>query len=500
MSKKNLVFSTILLLAIVSVSFLSLSPVNTDNVVDTEKVDDNIETLQNPKSSGYDITERWNSTTTSIVRSVAVSANGQYMAVVTEVGAGGEILFYNTSDHSGMPMWNITQLTWSFTDVAISDDGEYFAAMADDIVILFKGKTQEDIWFLDGRWGDPEPFQFNSIDISGDGSLIAVGFSNGNNEGGIMLYNNSAASLGLGENKTYEFEWLGGPLDPVNSVAISSNGQYVVVGTQNITNIDTVFFWNNTDYVYHETFRDPMWSYNTTFHVNSVAISGKGDHIVAGGYELLIGSEIFLFNNSADNGKPQWDHALIDIRILSVAISEDNGEYIAAGGNYEDDGGRVYMFNRSNYDGQPMWEYNNLDDVLSVDITADGEYIVAGTYFSSYGRVCLFNKSSDGEKKPEWEHEDSYDYYSVSISSHGNYIGAGGTYSGGQGKAHLFYHARPIPTGGGLPAGDDDDDDDDTDVMVVVVVIIVIASIGGVVVVIIVLIKKGIIDISKLKR
>jgi hypothetical protein len=51
------------------------------------------------------------------------------------------------------------------------------------------------------------------------------------------------------------------------------------------------------------------------------------------------------------------------------------------------------------------------------------------------------------------------------------------------------------------PIGDDDDDDDDEGLdMGIVIVIIILASVGAGVVVIAVLIKKGIIDISKLKR
>ena len=42
MSKNNLIFSSILLLAIVSISFISLSFINTNNAVDNEENDDKI--------------------------------------------------------------------------------------------------------------------------------------------------------------------------------------------------------------------------------------------------------------------------------------------------------------------------------------------------------------------------------------------------------------------------------------------------------------------------
>ena len=136
MSKHNLIFSTLLLLAILSVSYLSISSINTKSVVENGQTNDNIEISLNPKSSSYAVTERWNDTTTSIVRSVAVSANGKYMVAVTDAGAGSEILFYNTSNHDGIPMWSVNTVD-DINSVAISGTGKYIAVAGDNYTLLY---------------------------------------------------------------------------------------------------------------------------------------------------------------------------------------------------------------------------------------------------------------------------------------------------------------------------------------------------------------------------
>ena len=82
--------------------------------------------LSFPESSGYTVTERWNDTTIENVNKVAVSADGNYMAVVTQnpaVGGEAEISFYNTSDHDGIPEWTDNLGAFNFDSLAISDNG-----------------------------------------------------------------------------------------------------------------------------------------------------------------------------------------------------------------------------------------------------------------------------------------------------------------------------------------------------------------------------------------
>ena len=465
MSKKNLIFSILLLIWFISACYLSVSPVKTGVEVDDDQDDLNITILSTPKSSGYAVKERWNDTTVGSVTCVAVSANGKYMAVATEDNlAGGETLFfYNTSNHDGRPMWSYLAPT-NWTSLAISDDGSYIVAgtQVHHVAVLLNsslpdpGEEKKEIWMV--TLND----DVNSVDISADGKLIVVGGDNpGPSSGMVCLYNNSYSS-----SKSDEYLWICSPDDHVVSVAISADGNYVVAGTDYTAGPPSpqVMLFDTTKYALPG--KVPIWDDYTGYNISSVAISAKGEYVVAGTVNQSAKPEVFVFSNAASGALELGDDRGDIQNIISVAISAD-GEYIATGGSANSgSGGYITLYNRSGYTHEPMWEYKSNDGVTSVDITADGKYIVAGTnYTKSTGdinenTIFLFNKSDDGEKHPEWYFNTSYDVNSVSISSWGNYIGAGGDSSSGE--AFLFYHARPIPriiSGNG--GGDDDDDDEE---------------------------------------
>ncbi len=463
MTKNNVIFSIILLFVFISACYLSVSPVKTGVEVDDDQKNVDLTSLSTPKSSGYAITERWNNTSNKIVNVVAVSADGKYMVAVTDLDTGDEIFFYNTSDHDGDPMWSF-DATFNIDSLAISADGKYVVAgsAGGQIALLFNstvpdpGNNKQYVWQL-----IPNPqADVTSVDISADGKYIVAGV--GNN---VFLYNNSYPSAGI--NKFSEYEWVNDTDSEVRSVAISSDGKYVVAGILT-GGFDSVFFWNTTEYDYNQE-HAPMWSYDCGEDVNSVAISGKGEYVAAGTVTNGGGEELFLFNKSAVGQKqPEWsfEHSQ---QITSVAMSAD-GKYIAAGGGtiIPNGQGQVYLFNNSKP--QQEWEYGTEGLVNSVDISADGKYTIVGTNYQQgstvdkYNTIFLFNKSAEASKKPEWYFNASDDVNSVSMSAWGNYIAAGGTYAPGNGKAHLFYHARPIPPAfRPYIAGDDDDDDDEAE-------------------------------------
>ncbi|TFG30503.1 MAG: hypothetical protein EU532_00935 [Promethearchaeota archaeon] len=431
-----------------------------------EQNKDNIESSLIPKSSGYAVSERWNDTTVEIVNEVAVSADGKYMAVVTNWDAtpGSDIFFYNTSDHDGIPMWSYDAAI-SFDSLAISANGSYIIAgsSASNIAYLFNssvpypGNDKDYIYYVD--WGEP----INSVDVSADGKLIVLGGSYGGGDGGILSYNNSHPPGGWGTNKEADYLWKYETTMPFLSVAISADGKYVV-GAQDLTwAADEIFFLNTTDYTLGSD-QVPMWSYNTSATVNTVAISATGEYVVAGTSQQDPGDELFVFNKSTNNGIPEWSYDYgTGTLIHSVAISAD-GEYIATGcEGPTPTAGIVGLF--SNSKSQNLWNSSTGGKVNTVDITEDGKYIVAGTnYQLGNGRfnetVLLYKQSANptGNALPEWAFNTSNDVNSVSISALGNYIGAGGVFTLGSGRAYLFY-ARTIQSI--ISSNGDDDDDDD---------------------------------------
>ena len=67
---------------------------------------------------------------------------------------------------------------------------------------------------------------------------------------------------------------------------------------------------------------EPLWSYKTDDGIQSVAISADGEYLVIGSTD----DNVYLFNK--DNSTPIWNYTTSDW-IESVAISAD-GEYIIA--------------------------------------------------------------------------------------------------------------------------------------------------------------------------
>lgn len=465
MVKKNLIFSILILYIFVSLCCFNIFQVSTNVKVDENQNDRNNTILGSPKSSAFDVSEKWNYTTEEDVEAVAVSADGNYMVIGTEYSGGsGEknntLFLKKTSTNETIWVYNTIN---DVNSVAISANGKYIVGGCDN-----PSHNAYNLFFFDNSIpvGDKQPLwsfntsnDVNSVDISADGKYIIVGIAANPDELSILLFNNSVP---VGEKRAvWTYLHIQNSILDVNSVAISSTGEYIVVGGDDELGDETLYLFNNSyaSYTQFSSTKKPLWTYNTSEDINSVAISANGEYIAVGcddgAYNVL------LFNKSAEGIKqPEWKHQVLNYHVELVAISEGNGEYIVAG-TYEAfpngvGGSKLLLFNRSSYAGLPMWSFSRR--VYSVAISADGEYIAAG----DSSNVLLFNKSSEGIKQPEWSYgNNGLPILSVSMSAWGNYIGGGGVSTSG--VAYMFYHARPIPriiSGGGGGDGDDDDDEE----------------------------------------
>ena len=477
MKKKNSIFTLLLLFAFVSLCYLPVSYVKTNVGSDEKQKDLNLNILTTPKSSGYDVTEKWNYTSNYEVSVVAVSADGNYMAVgVTYVLSKGgdpshDIFFFNTSDHNGIPMWSY-DIGKPIKSISISANGKYIIASCWGEAYLFNstvpspGEEKEHIWFVD--CGNI----ITSVDISADGKYIVLGY----NEMAIALYNNSYASTGY--DKTGEHLWIYYTNYGVLSVAISADGKYVAAGTEypvtrDADPMDQIFFLNTTDYILGDL-QMPMWSFDAGCSIDSIAISAYGEYIVAGSYD---GRVAYLLNSTV----PEPGEAKSEVwyvnwsfeKISTVDISAD-GKHIVVGVDASSEPpkkGGIFLYDNSASTNKKLeyrWRYQTKGIVNSVAITALGEYIVAGTDYNpdtgddGENTVFLFNNTDytlGASHNPIWFFNTSNDVNSVSMSAWGNYIAAGGDYEI-NGRTYLFYHARPIPriiSGNGGGGGGDDD-------------------------------------------
>lgn len=214
----------------------------------------------------------------------------------------------------------------------------------------------------------------------------------------------------------------------VHSVAMSSDGKYIVAGADWAGSDYTIFLFNRGDNV-------PLWTRDTGDGIESVAISPAGDYIIAQQFGP-IGSGYPVYSFSRVSNAPTWIYKIgagltklsaVGNTSRSVAISQNN--YIVAGSWVGDES--VYFFH---YDSpHPRWKYKTGGSINSVALSSDGSYILAGSYDN---KVYVFGH--DGNIL--WSYDTGGEIRSVAISSDGDHIVAGGD------KLYLFNRADNTPT------------------------------------------------------
>lgn len=156
---------------------------------------------------------------------------------------------------------------------------------------------------------------------------------------GIGISDNGTMISGIDESRVYGFNkeglmmWNYSSSPQFRSVAISSDGQYTITGSQHFAR-----FFNNTGSLLWKYYNEDGWA-------NAVAISGNGDFILIGFSEKLL-----LFDR---NGTQLWQYRAPSA-IVSVSASKD-GKYFAASTK-----NRVFFFNR--------WGNSTIIDSTDVDL------------------------------------------------------------------------------------------------------------------------------------
>ena len=244
-------------------------------------------------------------------------------------------------------------------------------------------------------WNFTANRQVNSVDISDDGEYIVVGIYDNQ----IYLFNrNSSIPL-----------WNYTTREAVFTVAISSNGSYITAGSV-----------DKNVYLFEKKSNVPIWNYTTNGNIRSVSISADGSYIVAGSVD----NKIYLFNRTSPI--PVWEYTTGD-RISYVKISS-NGNYIIG----SSDDNYLYFFQRSS--SIPLWNFTSHDIFFSVGISSNGKYITA---YSRDTNVYLFESSNN---IPLWNYSTGNTDGKVAISADGNYVAVGA----GNG-VYFFNRSNPIP-------------------------------------------------------
>ncbi|MFX1276264.1 MAG: WD40 repeat domain-containing protein [Promethearchaeota archaeon] len=285
----------------------------------------------------------WNYSISEVFSSIAISANGSYIAVGGGYDDKGVYLFNNSGS---VPIWtNITD-GWIYS-IAISDDGSYIAAASGSSKVFFFNYASSI-----PLWEAPTSGLALKVEISSDGNYIAAADNAGN-----LYFFNKMSSTPL---------WTFSIIDAsITSLSMSDDGSYIVIADENYGRM----------YLFHRGSSIPIWMYNFNQAIESIKFSPEGNFIVVG----CLNGDIFLFNRffsfpiwTSSIGQPLY---LVDISF--------NGGYIVA----QNRGREVYLFNTKQT--KPIWKYllesaPGPQPSTSLDMSLNGKYIVSGCGYNVY--------------------------------------------------------------------------------------------------------------------
>ena len=235
--------------------------------------------------------------------------------------------------------------------------------------------------------------------------------------------------------------------DPVGTfaIALSANGQYVVVGT-----FTEVRFYGRSS-------STPLWTHVGQAPFSSVAISADGSYVAAGGF----GRVYFWANAKSLTGDPAptWSSEILGgpIQHRCLAISDD-GNYVAACGT----GPNVFYWasaaGKSGSDIATTWDYRLADQVEAIAVSDDGNHVAAVGFSFNPGvegvlgywnnAISLTGHYGDptqpAGQPPTWSGQEPLEsFVDVAMSNDGNFVVVAGA---GEAPGHL-----PCTTGQAPP-------------------------------------------------
>ncbi|MDD2666779.1 MAG: right-handed parallel beta-helix repeat-containing protein [Methanocellales archaeon] len=288
---------------------------------------------------------------TRVTMSTAISSDGRYITTAVDPG-----IVYLISSEDEKPIWRYEagERVWR---VDMSDDGNYIVSIGQRNICLFSKENSNPIWNYKRKSSGST---YNSVAISSNGKYIVAGTDSGSEPNVLLFSRESSTPL-----------WSYGPSEWTSQVAISSDGSYIATGD----NAGTVRLFSKESNV-------PLWSYTTWGDIYALSMTPDGRFIVAGGWD----SNLYMFSQI---GELLWSYK-IGGRVFDVDISYD-GRYIVAAS--EDD--HIYLIS---FSGKPLWSYRTGDDVTGISISSDGNYTAA---VSEDRHLYLFDRDVDSQKSTE---------------------------------------------------------------------------------------------------
>jgi hypothetical protein len=279
-------------------------------------------------------------------------------------------------------------------------------------------------------WSDP--VLTNSIALSGDGQYVIVGTPSE-----VRFYGRSSSTP----------LWTSSPGGAFYSVAISEDGSYAVGSS-----LGVVYFWANAKSLTGNP--AATWS---SFYLGGIiqrrclAISDDGNYVAACG----TGPNVFYWADAAANSGPNiaytWSY-LLGGQVEAITMSDD-GNHVAAVGtlsNFGTEGVLAYWNNAKSLTGpqSPTWSAQEAgEQFVDVAISDDGNYVVVAGAAETPSTVYYWADATSrtGTSEPHtWSGGVDVVFQAVDISCDGDSVVAGALVANGKGAVYFWGGARSL--------------------------------------------------------
>jgi len=290
---------------------------------------------------------KWVYETNSSPTCVAVSADGNYVAI----GTSDTIYFLDSNKNL---LWTY-KTSYPITDVSLRANGSRVIASGLEEDIISDGV----MYYLNNQGklvSSIEPNGISSISLSPEGKYFAMTTVSG------LGWNDEVALCGFNEGK-----WLwrrGFAMEETTSVSISTNGDYIAAGgSPGPTDNGGVRLYNKNGTL--------LWDYDEInkkelgYDKYSVSISSDGNYIAVGheGEDNL-----YFFNKK---GEVLWKYNTEKIKGVSIS---DNGDFIAAASSK-----KIYLLKRDGLNEPTLqWSFG-LANIEDVSISGNAKLLAAAT-------------------------------------------------------------------------------------------------------------------------
>ena len=139
-------------------------------------------------------------------------------------------------------------------------------------------------------------------------------------------------------------------------VAITPDGSFIVAGNN-----------DGKVGVFHKSSSTPLWIDTEVGRVESVAISSNGDYIAAVSSFPGHLNKLYLFSKL--NSTPLWEFSFSGSGIFGEVVMSSDGNYIVIAST------ELHFFHKSS--SIPLWSATTYGAITSVDMSSDGNFILA---------------------------------------------------------------------------------------------------------------------------